>query len=65
MPAPLPTLRLSGRGTITVAGVVNDRNAVLAVTGGTHRFSDAGGEMDTSGDNGDTGRLVIDLRRLG
>lgn len=59
------TLRLSGRGTITVAGVVNDRNAVLAATGGTERFSDAGGQMDTSGDNGDTGRLVIDLRHLG
>ncbi|MDX6546019.1 MAG: hypothetical protein QOG02_1793, partial [Gaiellales bacterium] len=36
-----------------------------AVTGGTDEFSDSGGEMDTSGDNGDTGQLVIWLRHLG
>jgi hypothetical protein len=59
------TLRLSGRGTITVAGVVGERNSLLAVTGGTDRFADADGQMDTSGDTGETGRLVVDLRHLG
>ena len=59
------TIRLAGRGTLTVAGAITGHNALLAVTGGTDEFSDAGGEMDTSGDNGNTGQLVIWVRHLG
>jgi hypothetical protein len=59
------SIRLGGRGTLRVAGVIAGQNALLAVTGGTDEFSDAGGEMDTSGDTGDTGQLVIWLRHLG
>jgi hypothetical protein len=59
------SIRLAGRGTLRVAGVITPNNPLLAVTGGTDEFSDSGGEMDTSGDNGDTGQLVIWLRHLG
>jgi len=58
------SIQLAGRGTLQVAGVITGHNALLAVTGGTDHFSDAGGEMDTSGDNGNTGQLVIWLRDL-
>ena len=58
------TLRLFGRGDITVAGAVGGPQPLLAVTGGTGGFSDAGGQMDTSRDNGARGLLVIWLRHL-
>ncbi len=59
------SIRLAGRGTLQVAGLITRRNGLLAVTGGTGDFSDAGGEMDTSADNGGTtGQLVISLRHL-
>ena len=59
------TLRLFGRGDITVAGAVGGPQPLLAVTGGTGGFSDAGGQMDTSRDNvGARGVLVVWLRHL-
>jgi hypothetical protein len=59
------TLRLFGRGQITVAGAVGGSQPLLAVTGGTGGFSDAGGQMDTARDNvGERGVLVVWLRHL-
>jgi len=58
------TLRLFGRGSIAVNGTLNDGHQLLAVTGGTNQFMDAGGQMDVSGDNDSPGVLVVWLRHL-
>src|SRR5205814_1759660 len=58
------TLRLFGRGSIVVEGTLNDRHQLLAVTGGTTQFADAGGQMDVSADNESPGVLVVWLKHL-
>jgi len=58
------TLRLFGRGSIAVDGTLNANHQLLAVTGGTNEFADAGGQMDVSGDNESTGVLVVWVRHL-
>jgi hypothetical protein len=58
------TFRLSGRGSFEISGTLNGRNTVVSISGGTGAFSDGGGEVDTSADQGETGKLVVFLQHL-
>jgi hypothetical protein len=58
------TFRLFGRGSFDISGTVNDRNTFVSIIGGTGAFSDAGGQVDTSADQGEKGRLFVHLRHL-
>jgi len=59
------TFRLFGRGSFDVSGTLNARNTFLGISGGTGAFSAAGGQVDTSRDQGERGRLFVFLRNLG
>jgi hypothetical protein len=54
------TLFLDGRGTIEAAGTLTDRIAMVAITGGTGEFADAGGEINA----GRSETLVLNLLHL-
>jgi hypothetical protein len=54
------TLFLDGRGTIEAAGALTDRIAMVAITGGTGEFADAGGEINASNEQ----RLVLNVLHL-
>jgi|1185.fasta_scaffold28611_2 hypothetical protein len=53
------TFELFGRGSIDLAGTITDRS-LIAVTGGTGEFGDAGGQLGF----GSHGKLIISLLHL-
>jgi hypothetical protein len=58
------TFRVVGRGSFDISGTLNNRNTFISISGGTGAFSAAGGQVDTSADQGEKGKLFVFLRHL-